>query len=134
MSARPSRSACSIDLTKAPSPQAVSAARRSPAVSTITSSDGTPAAPSASATRRACARASALPRVPIRMGVVIERAPSVDGPSAAGVAAALAQEPFDLRDELGAGRQASLVDHALQALDVEPGLFVERRRCVEAAA
>src|SRR5687768_17337942 len=60
---------------------------------------------------------------------------SVDRPAAAvAFAAAFAQEAFDLRDQLSAGRQSRLVDHALQALDVRPRLFVERSRRIETRA
>src|SRR5437870_3586960 len=62
----PATRAASIDETNAPSPHAVSGARRSPSVVIVRSRAGTLARPSASTTIADWASASLLPRVPIR--------------------------------------------------------------------
>ncbi len=48
--------------------------------------------------------------------------------------APIAQEPLDLGDQLVAGRQALLVDHRLEPLDVRPGRLVGAGRQVEPRA
>ena len=48
------------------------------------------------------------------------------------LASAIAQEPLDVGDEVVAGREALLVDHRLEALDVRPGRLLERGGGVEA--
>ena len=50
------------------------------------------------------------------------------------LAASIAQEPLDLRDEVVAGRQPLLVDHRLEPLDVRPRRLLERGRRVEPLA
>ena len=47
------------------------------------------------------------------------------------VAALVAQEPFDVRDQVVAGRQTLLVVHRLQSLDIAAGRLVQAGRGVE---